>query len=150
VRLLLNKKELLGTSGTSSAVTVLTGSGVFSGLSSPGLSLISFRFFFAFFFSFLFKASFCFCLFLFLDCFFFLASSAEDSLSDSVSDDEPESEFEQLSESSFVLAFFFTVFFSAAFALALGMSSPQLLIFTSKRGRLLSSTLWFSISDTIS
>ena len=37
VRLRLNKKELLGTSGTSSAATVLTGSGVFSGFSSPEL-----------------------------------------------------------------------------------------------------------------
>ena len=37
MRLRLNKKELLGTSGTSSAATVLTGSGVFSGFSSPEL-----------------------------------------------------------------------------------------------------------------
>ena len=31
-----------------------------------------------------------------------------------------------------------------------GISSPQLIIFTSTRGLLLSSTLWISISDTIS
>ena len=37
MQLRLNKKELLGTSGTSSAATVVTGSGVFSGFSSPEL-----------------------------------------------------------------------------------------------------------------
>lgn len=35
-------------------------------------------------------------------------------------------------------------------AFAFGISSPQLIIFTSTRGLLLSSTLWISISDTIS
>lgn len=39
VRLLLNRKELLGTSGTSSAVTVLTGSGICSGFSLPELKI---------------------------------------------------------------------------------------------------------------
>ena len=39
VRLLLNRKELLGTSGTSSAATVLTGSGVCSDLSLPELKI---------------------------------------------------------------------------------------------------------------
>ena len=39
VRLLLNRKELLGTSGTSSAVTVLTGSGLCSGFSLPELKI---------------------------------------------------------------------------------------------------------------
>lgn len=40
VRLRLNRKELLGTSGISSAVTVLTGSGLFSGFSLPELKII--------------------------------------------------------------------------------------------------------------
>ena len=39
VRLLLNRKELLGTSGTSSAATVLTGSGICSDLSLPELKI---------------------------------------------------------------------------------------------------------------
>ena len=39
MRLLLNRKELLGTSGTSSAATVLTGSGICSDLSLPELKI---------------------------------------------------------------------------------------------------------------
>ena len=39
MRLLLNRKELLGTSGTSSAATVLTGSGIRSDLSLPELKI---------------------------------------------------------------------------------------------------------------
>jgi len=39
VRLLLNRKELLGTSGTSSAATVLTGSGICSDFSLPELKI---------------------------------------------------------------------------------------------------------------
>lgn len=74
VRLLLNRKELLGTSGTSSAATVLTGSGICSDLSLPELSLIFLVFlsFIFFFFCFLSAEAFlCLSLFSFLVRFFF-------------------------------------------------------------------------------
>lgn len=141
VRLLLNRKELLGTSGTSSAVTVLNASVLISSLSPSPLSISAFfAFFFAFFFSFLFAILFCFFIFFFFfDRFLFVASSDEESLSDSSSELELESSELLESESCFLFAFFFSAFFPASLALAFGISSPQLLTMTSLIGRLFSS-----------
>jgi len=141
VRLLLNRKELLGTSGTSSAVTVVNASVLISSLSPSPLSVSAFfAFFFAFFFSFLFAILFCFFIFFFFfDRFLFVASSDEESLSDSSSELELESSELLESESCFLFAFFFSAFFPAPLALTFGISSPQLLTLTSLIGRLFSS-----------
>lgn len=142
VRLLLNRKELLGTSGTSSAATVLNASVLISSLSPSSLLSVAafFAFFFAFFFSFLLAILFCFfSFFFFFDRFLFVASSDEESLCDSSSELELESSELLESESCFLFAFFFSAFFPVPLALAFGISSPQLLTLTSLIGRLFSS-----------